>query len=322
MKKNFKIAVVIPCYRVKDQIIDVLAEIPDFVDQVYVIDDLCPEGTGEYVIDKCLDSRIKVIFNDINLGVGGATMRGYRQAINDGYEVMVKIDGDGQMDPSLIEDFVSPILSGKADYTKGNRFFYLDEIYQMPTIRIIGNSVLSFITKFSSGYWDVFDPTNGFTAIHASVARQLNFEKISFRYFFESDILFRLNLIRAVVLDIPMHSKYGNEKSNLKIKLVVLEFFYKNIKNLIKRIFYSYFLRGMSVASLELPLGILMVTSGLFWGGYYWYQSIMTGIPAPAGRVMLAALPLMMGLQFILAFLAYDISMTPKNIIQKNNTYG
>src|SRR5690606_32001950 len=150
------------------------------------------------------DPRVRVIRHASNLGVGGAVITGYQAAIADGMDILVKLDGDGQMDASLIPDFIEPIINGEADYTKGNRFFDLEELRSMPRIRLIGNAVLSFMTKFSSGYWNLFDPTNGFTALHADVARYLPLSKISKRYFFESDMLFRLNTLRAVVHDIPM----------------------------------------------------------------------------------------------------------------------
>ncbi|MEX5669547.1 glycosyltransferase family 2 protein, partial [Pseudomonas neuropathica] len=87
-----------------------------------------------------------------------AVMSGYRAAIEDEMEIIVKVDGDGQMDPSLIPHFIEPIVSGQADYTKGNRFFDLESVRSMPKMRLFGNAVLSFMTKMSSGYWDLFDP--------------------------------------------------------------------------------------------------------------------------------------------------------------------
>lgn len=239
-------------------------------------------------------------------------MTGYAAAIKEGMDIIVKIDGDGQMDPSLIMDFITPILSGEADYTKGNRFFNLEEIRAMPKMRLFGNAALSFMTKLSSGYWDLFDPTNGYTAIHRDVARHLPLNKISRRYFFETDILFRLNILRAVVVDIPMDAKYGDEVSNLKISKIVGEFFIKHVRNFGKRIFYNYYLRDMSLASIELPIGIALVLSGLCFGASHWITSFTSEIPTTAGTVMLSALPVIVGIQFILAFLGYDISSTPR----------
>ncbi len=244
-------------------------------------------------------------------------MTGYQAAIDDGIDIIVKVDGDDQMEPHLIPNFIAPILAGDADYTKGNRFFDLEEIRAMPKLRLFGNSVLSFMTKVSSGYWDLFDPTNGFTAIHSDVAKHLPFKKISRRYFFETDILFRLNTLRAVVMDIPMDAKYGDEVSNLKISQVIGEFLAKHTRNFFKRIFYNYYLRDMSIASIELPLGLLLFLFGTFYGAYHWIYSLSSGEAAPSGTVMLSSLPIILGAQLILAFIAFDISALPKNALHK-----
>jgi len=157
-------AVVIPSYRVADHILGVIAAIGPEVDRIYVVDDRCPDGSGSLVEQGCDDRRVTVIFHETNLGVGGAVMSGYRAAIADGMDIIVKIDGDGQMDPGLIGCFVRPIIDGEADYTKGNRFFDLEAVRAMPRVRLFGNALLSFMNKLSSGYWNLFDPTNGYTA--------------------------------------------------------------------------------------------------------------------------------------------------------------
>lgn len=147
-----KIAVLIPCYKVRNHILEVIRQIGPEVFKIYVVDDCCPEGSADFVVEHCVDERVIVLRNPVNLGVGGAVMTGYRAAIADGMDIIVKIDGDGQMDPSLISDFVSPIIAGNADYTKGNRFFNLEKISEMPKIRLFGNAVLSFMTKLSLAY--------------------------------------------------------------------------------------------------------------------------------------------------------------------------
>jgi dolichol-phosphate mannosyltransferase len=315
---DWRIAVVIPSYRVKKHILDVIRQIGSEVTLIYVIDDKCPEGTGEFVLAQCTDPRVVVRFNEVNLGVGGAVMAGYQAALEDGSTLIIKIDGDGQMDPSLIPAFIEPIIAGRADYTKGNRFFNLNQVRAMPGIRLFGNAVLSFLNKLSSGYWDIFDPTNGFTAIHADVLRQLPLEKISERYFFESDMLFRLNLQRAVVVDVSMDAKYGDEISNLKVSDVAGEFLFKHLRNFVKRVFYNYYLRDMSLASIELPVGLTLFLFGTIFGVSQWASSAAINTPTPAGTVMLAALPTLMGLQLILAFLSFDISSVPRVSRRKN----
>jgi dolichol-phosphate mannosyltransferase len=309
---DWRIAVIIPCYRVKKHILQVISNIGSEVNIIYVIDDKCPEESGNYVLAQCTDPRVVVRFNNVNLGVGGAVLTGYRAALEDGADIIIKIDGDGQMDPSLIPFFIKPIIDGQADYSKGNRFFNLNQVKSMPGIRLLGNAALSFLNKLSSGYWDIFDPTNGYTAIHADVLRQLPLEKISNRYFFESDMLFRLNLQKAVVVDIAMDAKYGDEISNLKISKVAGEFLFKHIRNLSKRVFYNYYLRDMSLASIELPLGLILFIFGTVFGLTQWANSAAINMPTPAGTVMLAALPTLMGLQLILAFLAFDINSVPR----------
>lgn len=307
-----KIAVVIPAYKCKSSILSVLSKIGPEVNIVYVVDDGCPEGTGNYVKAKNCDPRVAVLFNEINQGVGGAVIHGYKKALENGADIIVKIDGDGQMDPALISSFVRPILNGHCDYTKGNRFFYLEDVKTMPKVRLFGNSVLSFMNKISSGYWNIFDPTNGFTAISSTALKNLNFEKISKRYFFESDLLFHLNLARAVVFDVPMKAKYAEEKSNLVIKKILGEFLLKHFINFNKRIFYTYFLRSFSIGSLELLVGSFLLLFGTCYGLLNWINSLETHIPATSGTVMLAALPIILGIQFLLSFLQEDIAMVPK----------
>ncbi|MCO4888760.1 glycosyltransferase family 2 protein [Cupriavidus sp. WGtm5] len=306
------VAVVIPTYKARAHILDVLARIGPEVDLVFVVDDACPEESGTYVELSVVDPRVQVVKHEVNRGVGGAVLTGYRAAIEHGADVVVKIDSDGQMDPSLIPQFVEPILTNQADYTKGNRFFDLEGVEQMPAIRLIGNAALSFLTKISSGYWDIFDPTNGYTAISSQALKLLPFSKISERYFFETDMLFRLNTARAVVLDIPMKAVYGDEVSNLKISKIIGEFFFKNCKNFLKRVFYNYYLRDMSAASIELPLGMVLLLFGLLFGGYHWQDSLVTGHPAATGTVVLSALNILMGFQMLLAFLAFDVASVPR----------
>lgn len=307
-----KIAVVIPCYKVKANILSVVEAIGPEVDHIYLVDDCCPEQSGNYALHHINDPRMKVIKNSVNLGVGGAVMRGYQQALLEGATLIVKIDGDGQMDPKFIPQLIQPIVDKIADYTKGNRFYNLEKLSVMPKIRMFGNAVLSFLTKLSSGYWDIFDPTNGFTAIHANVASYLPFDKISKRYFFESDMLFRLNTLRAVVFDVPLDANYGDEISNLKVRQVAGEFLLKNIKNFFKRIFYNYYLRNMSIASLELPIGFGLFLFGTIFGAMEWYSHAQQHTQTPTGTIMLATLPTLMGLQLILAFLNYDINAVSK----------
>jgi dolichol-phosphate mannosyltransferase len=315
---SLKISVVIPCFRVTTHILSVIERIGQEVSRIYVVDDCCPDRSGYFVEQNCTDSRVVVLRNEKNLGVGGAVLAGYKAAISDGADVIIKIDGDGQMDPSLLPRFIAPLLKGDADYTKGNRFYDLACIRNMPAMRLFGNAALSFMAKLSSGYWSIFDPTNGYTAIHANIAAHLPMDKISNRFFFETDILFRLNTLRAVVVDIPMDAVYGDQKSNLRISKILVEFLVKHIRNFVKRILYNYFLRDMTLASIELVVGSILLFFGLIFGGVSWFNAITSGTSTPLGIIMLAALPVLLGIQFLLAFLGFDIANVPKRPIHKD----
>jgi len=314
---TFSIAVVIPAFKVRQYIDQVLSDIGDEVGIIYVVDDCCPEGSGEYVAENCKDPRVSVLNTSVNSGVGGATLTGFRKAAADGADILVKLDGDGQMNPGHIPQLVAPIVNGDADYSKGNRFYDFEMVSQMPLVRLIGNLALSFMTKMSSGYWKNFDPTNGFVAIHSKVFNQLPVEKISKRFFFESDMLFRLGTLQAVVADVPMKAIYGNESSNLNSLKMILPFFYGHIKNFHKRIFYNYFLRDFTLASLELVIGSIFLVFGVVFGAQKWKLSIETGVPVTSGTVMLAALPIIVGIQMLLSFFSFDISNSSSMPIHK-----
>ncbi len=306
------VAAVIPCYREKDRVLDVIAGLGEGVSHIFVIDDACPDGTGNHVRAQCKDPRVSVVTHERNTGVGGATMTGYELAWQAGADIIVKVDGDGQMDPSRIPDLIAPIVKGDADYAKGNRFHDLGGLSDMPGLRVAGNLFLSFASKLSSGYWDIFDPTNGFTAIHAKVAQVLPFAKLSPGFFFESDLLFRLNLLGAVVADVPMEARYGTERSSLLIRKVVIGFAFKHLRNTAKRFCYGYFLRDFNIASIELALGSLLLCFGIVFGAFKWAESSATGIPTTAGTAMLAALPIIIGIQMLIAFLDFDTRNQPK----------
>lgn len=307
-----KIAVVIPCYCVRHQISWVLNQIPDLISHIYLIDDCCPEKTGEYVSINHQDRRLKIIYNMSNLGVGGAVKRGYQEALKDQVDIVIKVDGDGQINPVLIFDIIDTMKKSGADYIKGNRFYELESIKTMPALRILGNSILTLVTRFSSGYWNISDPTNGFTAIKKNVLMKLRLEKISNGYFFESDILFRLNIARCYVVDYSMVAVYKNEKSNLSILKNIPIFSLKNLINFLKRIIYSYYIRDFTIASIELPIGIIFISFGTTYGLYEWAIKSMNNEFASAGTVMLSALPIILGFQLLLNFISFDINSTPK----------
>lgn len=312
-KGGLATAVVIPAYKVSRHILEVIDGIPQTISKIYVVDDACPENSGDLVAKTTKDSRVNVLRHDQNQGVGGAMITGYKAALSDGADIVVKLDGDGQMDPADIAALIRPIVEGRADYTKGNRFDSIEDLEAMPRVRVFGNAVLSLMSKVSTGYWNITDPTNGFTAVHRAVLSRVHLDKLRKGFFFESDLLFRLSLIKAVVKDVALPARYGTETSNLKIGKVIGEFPGRHFVNYLKRIFYLYYLREWSVSSIELPAGLILFFWGLGFGITKWTESMVTGVPSTVGAVMVSAVPLILGFQLILAFISYDVSAEPKN---------
>lgn len=312
--QKIKLAVIIPAYKIIEHIVELVEKIGPEIDKIYIVDDCCPNKSGKFVEANISDERIVSLYNDVNLGVGGAVLNGMIAAKEDGMHIGIKIDGDGQMDPRIVGKFIQPILSGNADYTKGNRFFNPQNVAAMPLGRVVGNSILSFVSKFSTGYWNIFDPTNGYVAINLKILNYLQIEKINKRYFFETDMLFRCNLIRAKVVDIPMVAIYEDELSNLKFSKEAFRFMKGHTENFMKRIGYNYFLRDFNIASLELLSGLVLVLFSTIYGLSHFGGET----PDSAGTVMLAAVPFMMGFLLLLSFLNYDIQQTPKDAISKH----
>jgi dolichol-phosphate mannosyltransferase len=311
------VVVVIPAYRVSSQILNVISQIGHEVTHIVVVDDSCPEHTGQLVERECKDPRVQVLYHSENKGVGGAMISGYQHALKLDPDVVVKLDGDGQMNPIEIPKLIKPVLDFDADYSKGNRFFNIETLRSMPKMRLIGNAGLSFFSKLSSGYWSVFDPNNGFTAISGKVLKRIDLTKIDSGYFFESDMLFRLNLTKAVVRDVPMNAFYGDESSSLSILKVIYEFPIKHFRNLLKRVFYNYFLREFSLASLNLFAGVLLLIYGAVYGSLNWLESRSTGIPSGEGSLILFTVTVLMGFQLLVSFFAYDIGHEPKSAISR-----
>jgi len=311
MIQDTKITVVIPSYKASKKIHNVIQTLPEFIDNIIVIDDKCPQNSGEIAL-SLNNKKVDVIFHKINQGVGGAVISGYKKALEIESDIIIKIDSDGQMDPAYIEKLISPIINENAGYTKGNRFKDFIALRQMPKIRLFGNSILSFLVKASSGYWDIMDPTNGFTAISKQALIRLNLDEISKRYFFESDMLINLNIEDCVVKDVSIPAKYDNEESSLSIIKVAFSFPPKLIKGFLKRIFYKYYIYNFNMASIYMLLGFPMFFFGFIYGLFSWYQAIHTDIEASTGTVMFAVLPIILGIQFILQAISIDMDNIPK----------
>jgi len=307
------IAVVVPCYKVAAHLDKVLLTIPPCVGRILVVDDGCPEASGRIAEELAAqDPRISVIWHKANKGVGGAVVSGYVQALAEGCDIVVKMDGDGQMDPAEMGRLLQPILDDEADYAKGNRFRDFEAIKQMPRVRLFGNSMLSFLVKAASGYWHIMDPTNGYTAIHKDALHKLQLERIAEDYFFECDMLIRLNLIDAPVADVPMQAVYGEEQSSMRIGSILARFPFRILRGMVKRIFFKYFVYDFNMASVYILLGLPMFIFGALFGLTEWLDSVLRGTPKTAGTIMLAALPVILAFQMLLQAIQIDIARTPQ----------
>ncbi len=307
-----RIAVVIPAYKVEAHIESVIRGMPSFISDIIVVDDASPDRSGA-IARGLQDPKVHLIVRDANGGVGAAVMTGYREALRLGVDIVLKIDGDGQMDPSYAIDLVEPIVYGRADYTKGNRFIYSRHLTQMPFRRRLGNMGLSFLTKASSGFWEVFDPTNGYTAVSAAALEALDWERVHPRYFFETSMLIELNLARAVVQDVFIPARYGDERSSLSEWRALLEFPGRLLSGFLRRIWLEYFVKEFSPVALFLLVGLPLALFGMVWGTARWIQSGLTGVEASTGTVMIAVLPLILGVQFLLQAIVIDIQNPPRS---------
>jgi glycosyltransferase involved in cell wall biosynthesis len=307
--KDHRIAVVIPAYNEAAFITDVVKGLPGFVDHVIVVDDGSRDATVE-VVAGLADPRVVLRRHQRNAGVGAAMRTGYRTALDLGADIVVKMDGDGQMDPAELSRLIDPLVEGVADYAKGNRFLR-PGLDAMPGLRLVGNTLLTFLTKVASGYWHVFDPQNGYTAVSAGAVRVIDVEALAAGYFFENDMLVRLNVHRFVVVDVPMSARYPHEKSSLSVARVIFTFPGFLLRRLCYRVYQKYILRDFSPIALFLILGLLLFTWGFLFGAVVWWHSIARQRVATTGTVMLSVLPLLLGFQLLLQAIVLDIQQAP-----------
>ncbi len=313
--EGLRIAVIVPAYRAEKTIEKVLSGIPPWVNTIYVVDDASQDGTAATVRARS-DPRVRLLTHEVNLGVGGAMVTGYRHALLEEIDICVKMDADDQMDPTHLPELIEPLVHGRTDYTKGNRFHDTEALQQMPFWRKVGNAGLSFLLKAASGQWHIFDPTNGYTAIHRTALMALDLQKVHPRYFFESSMLTMLGRIGAVVEDVPMPARYGREPSSLSIGRTLVEFPWQCLRYGLHRILWRYFVADFNVVSLFLICGVPLVAFGLGFGLYHWIDSYKRNILTPTGTVMLAVLPLILGFQFLLQALVLDVQQGPRRPLQ------
>ena len=310
------ITVVIPCYNVAKHIKDVICNIPDSISYIIAVNDCSKDDTESILLNLANDNK-KIIYirHEVNQGVGGAMLTGYKRSMELNADITIKMDGDGQMDAAYIPALIKPLVNDKADFAKGNRFRDLKALQAMPLSRRIGNLGLSFIIKAASGYWNVFDPTNGFTAIKNETLKSMNFNRIHKRYYFETSVLIELYYANAVVNDIPMKAKYGDEVSGLSRTKTLFQFPPKLFIAFIRRLLLKYFLFDFNIASIYTIFGLPLFLFGLYYGITNFLKYSRSHIGAPTGTVVIPTLLIILGFQLLLSAVTYDVTNYPK----KNN---
>ena len=307
------IAVAIPCYNVARHIEEVVCNLPPEISWIILVNDCSKDDTGNILARlQQENNRIIYINHEVNKGVGGAMLSGFQKSLELNCDITMKMDGDGQMDASYIPQLLKILKLDKADYAKGNRFRDLNALRKMPLIRRIGNLGLSFLIKAASGYWNIFDPNNGFFAIKNEVLKNINFRKIHPRYFFESSMLIELYHANAVVQDVPMKARYGDEKSGLSITKTLFEFPPRLFIAFIKRILLKYFLFEFNIASIYLLFGLPLFLFGAVYGIVNFVKYGSSHIPAPTGTVVIPTLLIILGFQLLISAVNYDITNYPK----------
>jgi dolichol-phosphate mannosyltransferase len=300
------LAVVIPSYQAEKTIRAVVERIPHYVDWIIIIDDASTDGTAA-VVKQMSDPKICLLRHRKNLGVGGAMVTGFGKALEVRADLIAKIDADGQMDPSYLDRFVRAAVRFQCDYVKANRFGHIETLPTMPFVRLTGNVLLTFLTKFVSGYWNIFDPQNGYVMVTRKMLKRLDLKRLDCGYFFENSMLINLNVMRAKIAEIYLPAQYGGEGSSLRISRILATFPGKLLGGYLYRVYHKYVFRSLSPFALLLLFGIAAMTWGTVWGGMAWWRSYVTRIPATTGTVILALLPLLLGWSSLLQALVLDV---------------
>jgi glycosyltransferase involved in cell wall biosynthesis len=306
MLEGKRVAVVVPAFDEERLIGTTLAGIPEFVDQVFVVDDASRDGTADQVraVD---DPRVEVLSHGRNQGVGAAILTGYRRALAEGIDVTAVMAGDNQMEADDLEAIVGPVARGEVDYAKANRLFTGRAWELIPRTRYLGNAVLSLLTKIASGYWHVADSQSGYTAIGGDTLQLLDLDRVYKRYGFPNDMLVHLNVINARVRDVPSRPVYGvGESSGIKLRKVVPSISWLLVKAFFWRMREKYVIRDFHPLVFFYVFGILFSLIGLALGVTVTVLRIL-GNDLTVATVVLVALLLMMGLLFALFAMLFDM---------------
>jgi len=306
MYRKRRIGVVVPAHNEEKLLGTVLKTIPKYVDAIFPVDDGSTDGTRQIIEEFAnRDPRIHPVVHETNHGVGASIGDGYRAALEGGMDIVAVMAGDGQMDPSQLTRLLDPIIDGEADYTKGNRLPRRELRKKMPKFRIIGNSVLSLLTKIASGYWNVLDPQNGYTAASRKVLEKLDLEGIYPGYGCPNDMLIKLNVYNFRVKDVWMPAVYGNERSGIKMWKYVPAVSWLLVKGFFWRLWEKYVIMDFHPLIFFYLLAGILLPVGVGLGILILYRRIFFGA-ITLSTVVLAALLIISGMQSLFFAMLFD----------------
>ncbi|MEU5880335.1 glycosyltransferase family 2 protein [Spirillospora sp. NPDC047279] len=309
MYKGLAVAVVVPAHNEQELIGKTIVGVPAFVDHVIVVDDASTDETAERV-EEMRDARVVLLRHERNTGVGGAIVDGHRKALELGADVNAIMAGDAQMDPEYLVALLDPIADDGYGFTKANRFFGRAGLAGMPLSRLVGSTMLSFVTKLASGYWNLFDPQNGYTAITRDALARIDLDRLAARYSFENDLLIWLNIAGVRAKDVPIPGVYGEEVSGMRLHRVIPEISGLLFVGFWRRMMRKYVVPSFSPIALMLFTGLFLCTIGSIVGVWVSLHSLGEAT-ASAGSVLLAVGPFLVGINMLVHALSLDIQATP-----------
>ncbi|MFH2112161.1 MAG: glycosyltransferase family 2 protein [Candidatus Bathyarchaeota archaeon] len=307
MYKDLVVSVVVPAYNEESLIGETLGSIPGYIDHVFVVDDGSGDGTWEIILEcQGKDPRIVSLQHEKNRGVGAAIITGYRKALEDGVDVAVVMAGDNQMDPGHIPDLLDPIVEGRAVYSKGNRLMSEEYRRGMSRWRTLGNMMLTFLTKLASGYWQIMDPQNGFTAISRRALEALDLDRVYAYYGYCNDLLVKLNVYGFKVLDVQIPARYGNERSKIRYASYIVRVSWMLLRNFFWRLKMKYVILSFNPVVFFYLAGLMITPVSIVFGVYSLHYYFVQGGPLFI-RAALSLLLFIVGMQFLFFAMLFDM---------------
>ena len=302
------ICVVIPAYNEEKLIGPTLNSIPDYIFRIYAVDDASTDSTPEIIREFAeKDARIMHIRHEQNQGVGASIASGYKEALKEGMDIAVVMAGDNQMDPAFLPAFLDPIIKRQADYAVGNRLQASEYRKGMPGMRFFGNALLTLLTKIASGYWQLMDPQNGYTAISRRALERLDLTTIYPRYGYCNDLLVKLNAFGFKAMNINHQARYNiGEVSGIKYRTYIFRLSRLLFKDFLWRLKEKYvvlnfhplvffYLFGATSILISLILGVYSIYIKLVWDETLFIRATLT------------ILLFLMGSMFVLFAMLFDM---------------